>query len=488
MDTLQCTQSIFVEHVSNFIVAFPADTAICTSPLLADLPEPNITLLNCESLSPSFTDVIIQSGVTGCYTLERTWVMVNECVYNGTITGQDMQLGPQTLQDNGDGYMEYKQTIHVNNNAPVTFPNGCEIPDQYLMADDCVLDMNIPVPVVEGCGTGISLTISGGLGTNINAMVGLTPGNYSVTYKALDGCGKMKTCMTAFEVFDTISPVAKCKSNYTASLLPSGQVEVLAGNLNSGSHDNCVGNLDFSFSADPYDISKVFTCDDLGVQTVTIWVADIHGNQSTCQASLTIENDLPCSEPPFLGGVVKNELGFGINKVHVKMVGSPGFQTEDLTNLDGNYLVQGNQNITSYTITPEKDTLPLNGVTTFDLVLIRRHILNIEILDSPYKLIAADINKSGSVTTFDIVEIRKVILLINPTFPSNTSWRFVDASYAFPNPGNPFSAPWPESITVNNVTGDLLNLNFIGIKIGDVNNSATTSMVLGPEPDQKKSD
>jgi hypothetical protein len=43
----------------------------------------------------------------------------------------------------------------------------------------------------------------------------------------------------------------------------------------------------------------------------------------------------------------------------------------------------------NYTVTPEKDDNPLNGVTTLDLALISKHILGIENLNSPYKIIAA---------------------------------------------------------------------------------------------------
>jgi hypothetical protein len=57
-----------------------------------------------------------------------------------------------------------------------------------------------------------------------------------------------------------------------------------------------------------------------------------------------------------------------------------------------------------------KDNDPLNGVSTFDLVLINKHILGLEPLNSPYKMIAADANNSRSITTFDIVELRKLIL------------------------------------------------------------------------------
>ena len=130
-----------------------------------------------------------------------------------------------------------------------------------------------------------------------------------------------------------------------------------------------------------------------------------------------------------------------------------------------------------FTVAPKKDDNPLNGVTTYDLVLISKHILGIEALDNPYKMIAADANISNSITTFDIVEIRKLILGIYQEFPENDSWRFVDAAYTFPNPANPFQAAFPETRTVTiSTTGivDQIN-NFVGIKVGDVNCTAVAA-------------
>ena len=49
--------------------------------------------------------------------------------------------------------------------------------------------------------------------------------------------------------------------------------------------------------------------------------------------------------------------------------------------------------ISNTKITPVKDNDPLEGVNTLDLVLITRHLLGVENLDSPYKLIAAAANK-----------------------------------------------------------------------------------------------
>src|SRR5690606_33233473 len=116
----------------------------------------------------------------------------------------------------------------------------------------------------------------------------------------------------------------------------------------------------------------------------------------------------------------------------------------------------------------------------FDLVLISKHILGIEALGSPYKMIAADINKNGSITTIDMVELRKLILFIDTEFQYNTSWRFIEADFVFPNPNNPWSTSFPEIFSVNGLSGDEIG-NFVGVKIGDVNNSAIANNLMSGE-------
>lgn len=127
----------------------------------------------------------------------------------------------------------------------------------------------------------------------------------------------------------------------------------------------------------------------------------------------------------------------------------------------------------NYTIKPVHNINVLNGVTSFDLVLISKHNLGLEALDSPWKIIAADVNQSSSVTTFDIVEIRKLILGITTDFPANTSWRFFPAFATFSNPNNPFMGGLPpDNISITNLQAPYQNANFKGLKVGDTNNSA----------------
>lgn len=136
-------------------------------------------------------------------------------------------------------------------------------------------------------------------------------------------------------------------------------------------------------------------------------------------------------------------------------------------------------------VSPNKNDNPLNGVSTYDLVLISRHIIGLGTFTSPYQYIAADANRSGSVTTFDIVEIRKLILGIYQNFPNNTSWRFVRKEYVFPNPANPFNPLFPEKDTVSALDPPA-RLAYVAVKTGDVNGSQLTGCdnLLEPEPRQ----
>lgn len=192
-------------------------------------------------------------------------------------------------------------------------------------------------------------------------------------------------------------------------------------------------------------------------------------NPVTCAPALGAISGFPICPPP-VHGLVADELNRGIHETRVSFTCS-GCNGSFLTGSDGAYgfCPCGTCNAT---ITPYKNTNPLNGVTTLDLALITKHILGLDSLDTPYKIIAANANGDLSVTTFDVVTLRKLILGIIDTLPV-TSWRFVDKNYTFPDPSNPFVPAFPTSATIPNVGTNSNHLaNFVAIKVGDVNNTA----------------
>lgn len=88
-----------------------------------------------------------------------------------------------------------------------------------------------------------------------------------------------------------------------------------------------------------------------------------------------------------------------------------------------------------------------DGVSTFSMVLISRHILGLQYLDSPYKILAADVNGTGTVTTLDLVEMRRVILGITDGF-SGPSWQAYAPTFVFPDPTDPFGEDASAYITI----------------------------------------
>ena len=178
-----------------------------------------------------------------------------------------------------------------------------------------------------------------------------------------------------------------------------------------------------------------------------------------------------CPAPFTSGGVVGRVFTEDDNMIPEVMVELEGSDMpEYMTNAEGFYAFDDVAFGESYMVVPEKDKDYLDGVSTLDLILIQRHILGIEKLDSPYKIIAADINRNDVVNGLDLVELRKLVLGIYDELPNNTSWRIVDASHDFVEPGNPFISVIPEDYLIRNHNTPM-TVDFIGVKIGDVNNS-----------------
>ncbi|MFK7934888.1 MAG: redoxin family protein [Saprospiraceae bacterium] len=115
-----------------------------------------------------------------------------------------------------------------------------------------------------------------------------------------------------------------------------------------------------------------------------------------------------------------------------------------------------------YSLELKKTSTPTTGVSTFDLIKIRKHILGLETFDTPWQFLAADVNGSGTISTADLIRIRKVILGIDADFGNVPNWRFYDAEL---EDGIPIEF-------INRVikTDDALNnLQIRAVKAGDVN-------------------
>jgi hypothetical protein len=170
-----------------------------------------------------------------------------------------------------------------------------------------------------------------------------------------------------------------------------------------------------------------------------------------------------------LSGSVKTSFGQGVKNVEVMVNGDlPGFPQTKMTDEYGLYrfgVISG----LDYEVSASRNGNYLDGVSTLDLVLIQRHILNIEPFSSPYKIIAADANNNGKVTAADLTELRKLILGITTALPGQESWRFPVVNQPM-NAQEPF--PFAERILISSMEGDKPHQNFMAVKVGDVNGNA----------------
>ena len=108
-------------------------------------------------------------------------------------------------------------------------------------------------------------------------------GNNIVTLKVFDTYGNESTCTTLVTVEDSIVPEALCVAPFTIVLDANGQATITAAMLDAGSTDMC--------GIDSISISQsIFTCADLGPNTVVLTVTDAGGNSSTCTTVVTVES------------------------------------------------------------------------------------------------------------------------------------------------------------------------------------------------------
>ena len=138
------------------------------------------------------------------------------------------------------------------------------------------------------------------------------------------------------------------------------------------------------------------------------------------------------------------------------------------TDEDGFYFFSNVTADVDYELSAYSDAPHIENVSTLDYVIIARHLLGHQKMESYLHLIAADTNADNKVSIRDLSDLRKVILGAYAKFPTNDSYRFIDATYTFPDEDN----PWPTEennpyVIKFNPTTDTTH-NFIGIKIGHV--------------------
>lgn len=176
-----------------------------------------------------------------------------------------------------------------------------------------------------------------------------------------------------------------------------------------------------------------------------------------------------------ISGTVLSPAGEPIHQVAIKrtQIKQQPKELVSFTSQEGEYGFPENPGYFNYELEAFKNNEKLKGVTTLDLLLIQKHLLEINVLDTPEKWIAADINNSKSITSLDILLLRKLILGIDAEYPDQRSWAFIPSSQQLD-----LDDPWTYATTlkIDALSGDQAGMDFMAIKIGDVNNSYTSDI------------
>jgi len=457
---------------------------------------PNVSGADCTDLWVTYKDQVFQfsGNSTGCRKILRTWTVEDMCMDG--IVGYT----PET----------YEQSIKINDGVAPSVISGCS--DLSVVANNCSSEtVNFDFEAIDNCtspqnivsnlvvqlfGMANSPSNPTATGNNIISFTGDLPvGEHNVVVKFDDQCGNTGSCTKTITVSNTQPPSAICNSGINTVLqemdldgdgIVDGVMTLIRPEMldnensssgTSGSSSPCGYDIELSFSATIGDDTRTYTCDDLGLNPITLFVIDEFGATSTCNTTVFIQdfNDLCTGNSPIdyvINGEILTEKDVPVEGINVDLQGS---QSQIITNQDGSYTFPAMPEGNNYMIEPTHNKKHLNGISTLDLILIQNHILGQDALDSPYKLIAADADHSGDITAIDIIQLRKLILGVYDELPENSSWRMIDKQFNFADPSDPFLFGFKETYNIQNLNNDM-DVDFVGVKIGDVNNSVIANI------------
>ncbi len=530
-------QSIDISSKADWQIALPADwEGTCGE--TAPIPEILIKAGTCDVIATEVSERRFSIPGDACLKIERTYQIINWCQYEADgeavvierIADENQFATAQVITATealaSAGKLTYIQILKVHDEeAPVVTiaaPDACitaiefdaepfgeedetplmspfecdEIKTWRASAVDCSDDevFNWLGKLYDAEGNELLRVDS-----NVLSYAVYDKDAYRVEFWAFDGCGNSANQQSELITFrDCKKPLPYLKNGITLELSETGTIQVWANDLDQNSFDNCTDQEDLitriwhsTLGAAPDSLNEVldlpsnitFTCAELGTQAVHIYVIDEAGNWDVAITNIQVQdNQRLCSLSPVdnvVSGRIINAKGENIEGVTVHLTG--GNNQLMTTQADGNYQFTLPTNI-AFSVQPEKLINPLNGVSTFDLVLISQHILGVKPFTSPYQYIAADVNKSGSITSFDLVQLRQLILNVREAFPQNNSWRFVTKDYEFYTE-NPAKETFPEIMEVPENTHQV-TVDFIGVKIGDVNGTANANRLVKAEDRQ----
>lgn len=326
----------------------------------------------------------------------------------------------------------------------------------------------------------------------------LALGSYTLNVLVNDGCGNETEKEVTFSVVDCVGPAPICLDEISVELMPDeanggGMAAIWATDFVASPIFDCTGQdtsdadatghplvTDYSINLPGEEplrdqVGITVTCEDtMGINGVEIHAWDEAGNHDYCLVRLDVQNNnQSCGNGEMeVAGRILTNLGTPIPDVDIFVSKDDG--SEEMiqqTREDGRFAFSLPGGARPLQIRPVKNSDPFAGITILDAVKLQRHLLNIKKLETPYELLAADLDRSGHLSVGDMIKMQKILLGWYTEWPEGTPWLFLDARFRFAKPDAPWDEYAPQSIDLATVF-DADRLEFVAVKLGDLNNSA----------------
>lgn len=445
----------------------------------------------------------------------------------GFLDPDDNNSGPIEVDGDNDGdtgygnsvsrgAFRYVQFVKVYDNVAPTITNvsaeagentdceGGDITIAYTVAEECTpkdvsTTAELDLDYVASAGFNASRTVSAneiinnGNGAFSVQLKEIPGGEHAIRVRGFDGCGNTNGRIIPFTITDNapISPI--CVGTLTFVLMNDGDgggiAVVEADDYVVDVMGNC-GNSDIlysiykeeeeagspTFMPQPGRASFTVDCDEVGDIMVRVYVFAPNGQNDYCSttARITTFNEDICDEGDLRAGSMagfitspRNELLSGI-EVHI----SDMAEMDDMmyTDENGSFLFTDLAVGGEYMIRPNMpDQVDLSRVKTSDIFKITNHILGVNDITDPYRLLAADVNADGVINVSDMVGIRRVILGLDDSFASGPTWRFIRRDFDLTGLEEGWDASiFPATFRVDELTGHNRDGDFVAIEVGDV--------------------
>ena len=431
--SVSCTQTIHFYNPDPFNIddiTWPLDMTMTACANAAEYgPDvtgrPILVEDNCDLVASNYEDLVFHfnddnnNAENTCFKIIRRWTVMDWCQqYSGDYMNQSLAGTYYTWH--------FDQVIMINEFEAPTFTSDCEDKETCTYDVECQTGyIELSMSAEDGCTDledlkwryQIDYDNDGSFdkdskdflnpiisGSEANASGNYPIGKHRIVWSVWDQCGNVTVCDKFFTVNNCKKPTPICIDHINIEMMPVdndndgiadwAMIEVGADLVEAccaKSYHPCGYPLSYAFSSDITDTHRTYDCDTKGLQDVEMWVFALlpDGTYTTdyCRTQIDFQdNNNACpSSLVNVSGAITTINEDPIPNVNVELQGSELTAVNTSDNGTFAFVTGSDKN---YIVAPSKDSNPLNGVTTLDLVIIQKHLLGLNSIDNPYLLLA----------------------------------------------------------------------------------------------------